>query len=155
MNAQHVDGGEHHHDGKGPERAGMRPQRQHLAEIVAKDKRQQGNGAGVDDGGTRPGVKKGHVAAKSTLQKVIVATRMRVSAAQFGVAKRTHHGNQRSQDPDAKGPADVCAEGSHHRGRLENASADDHAHDQGHRPQRVEQPLGLPDRSCHAHRRLA
>ena len=89
------------------------------------------------------------------MQKMIVAARMRVGAAKLGVAKRAHHGNQCAQQPHTQGPTDIATQGGDQRRGLEDTGANDHAQDQGDRAQRVEQPLGLLDRSRPAHRRRA
>ena len=155
IHPQDVDGGQRQHNGKSPISVAVLSPRPHLAEIVAKHKGQQCDGAGVDHGGAGPCVQKRHMAAKSTVQKMIVTARMRVGGAQLGVAQGPHHRDQRTDQPNGHHPADIAGDAGHHGRGFENAGTNHNADDQGDCPQGAQQVLGLGVGVCGvAHRRL-
>ena len=113
-----------------PDRAGIGAQIEQRAHAVAKHKGQQGDRAGIDDGGARPAEHKGQVAPKGTLQKMVVAASAQVSGAQLGMAQRAGDRDQRTGHLQNQSPTRVTADTRHQRRGFENTGTNDDTNDQ-------------------------
>ena len=139
MEAQQVDCRQSHHHDQGPPGARELAQPEQRTHVIAKHKRQQGNGACVDPGRLGPGVQARELATRGVVQEMIVTACVRISGAKLGVAQGATDGNERTDQPHDESPAGIAADACDQRRRLENASPHHHAHDQQDGSQRVQQ----------------
>lgn len=97
---EQLDGGEQEDGGKGVERRAVGAEIDDAVHIVADDEAEQCDGAGIDDGEARPSEQEGEAAAPCALEEMIVAAGMGEGAGEFGIAERTHQGDEAADDPE-------------------------------------------------------